>query len=107
MACMETPMDERTRIEREIRARATRRVGMKVGFAWHLFLYVLVNAGLAAINLTHDASYLWFLWPMGGWGAGLAMHAFGAFQVSGHAERMIEDEVQRELAKRGLGRPAG
>lgn len=99
-------MDERERIEREIRAKATRRVGAKIGFAWHVFLYALVNAGLAAINLTHDASYLWFLWPLGGWGAGLAMHGFGTFHVSGLTEQMIEAEVQRELARRGLA-PSG
>jgi len=94
--------EERARIEREIRAKATKRVWAKLGFRWHLFIYAVVNAGLAAINLQHDSTYLWFLWPMGGWGIGLAMHAFATFQAPGMTDEMIEAEVQRELARRGL-----
>ena len=94
--------DERARIEREIRAKAMKKVGATIAFRWHLFVFVLVNVALAAINLTGDTTYLWFIWPLCGWGAGLAMHAYATFTVTGMAESMIEAEVQRELAKRGL-----
>ncbi|MFL6664877.1 MAG: 2TM domain-containing protein, partial [Rhizobacter sp.] len=36
----------------QLEARARRRVGMKMGFYIHALVYVLVNAGLYAINLS-------------------------------------------------------
>ena len=92
----------RARIEAQIRSQASRRVGWKLGFYWHLAVFTLVNAGLCAINLTTSPEYLWFLWPLAGWGVGLGLHAFGTFGVGEARERMIEAEVQRELTRRGL-----
>jgi hypothetical protein len=42
------------------------------------------------------------VWPLAGWGAALLMHAFATFQGRGLREDMIEAEVRRELARRGL-----
>lgn len=49
------------------------------GFAVHLFVYMAVNALLIAINLIVTPDSLWFYWPLLGWGAGLAAHAFLAY----------------------------
>ena len=95
-------MDERARIEQEIRAKAKRRVGAKLGFYWHLLSFTLINAGLAGVNLSQGADYLWFLWPLTGWSIGLALHGFATFQLSGMSEAMVEAEVRRELERRGL-----
>jgi hypothetical protein len=94
--------EDRARIEREIRARAVKRVRAKLGFYWHLVCFVLVQAALIAINLSYTPERLWFVWPLAGWGTALVLHAFAVLQSRGLSEDMIEAEVQRELARRGL-----
>jgi hypothetical protein len=49
------------------------------GFFIHLLVYVLVNAGLIAINLTTSTDHLWFKWPLIGWGIGVVVHAVAVF----------------------------
>lgn len=97
-----TPEAERKRIEQSIRHKAQSRVRRKLGFYWHAAVFVLANAAMIAINLQHSPGYLWFVWPLCGWGAALALHGFATFQGAGMSEAMIEAEVQRELAKRGM-----
>jgi hypothetical protein len=97
-----TSSDDRLRIEREVRARAVRRVRAKVGLYWHVLCFVLVNAALVAINLHYTPERSWFVWPLAGWGAALLMHAFAVLQRPGLHEDMVEAEVRRELARRGL-----
>ena len=58
--------------EAELRSLAIRRADMKLGFRAHVAAYVIVNAGLALINLVTTPYHLWFYWPMIGWGLGLA-----------------------------------
>jgi hypothetical protein len=94
--------DERARIEREIRAKAARRVRTKLGFYWHVAVFTLANAAMVAINLAYTPERLWFVWPLGGWGAALVLHGLATFQSTSVTQDMIEAEVQRELAKRGL-----
>ena len=96
------PSEERKRIEQSIRHKAASRVRKKLGFYWHAVVFTLANAAMIAINLQHSPDYHWFVWPLAGWGAALAMHGFATFQGTGMSEAMIEAEVQRELAKRGL-----
>ncbi len=55
----------------------------KLGFFIHLGVYVVVNAGLAALNLINNPNHLWFYWVLLGWGAGILLHAFLAF-FTGH-----------------------
>jgi hypothetical protein len=47
----------------------------RISLAVHAGAYVLVNAVLAAINLSSGGD-LWFQWPLLGWGAGVAYHAW-------------------------------
>ncbi len=83
--------------EDEILRRAKRRVGLKTGFKIHALVYVLVNAGLLAINLWNGGQR-WFLFPLLGWGLGLAIHGivtFIALRGEGLRDRMLADEVER------------
>lgn len=77
--------------------RARRRVGMKIGFATHALVYILVNLGLAMINnLTGD--YRWNVFPLMGWGLGLAIHGtvvLIALMGEGWRERMLQQEIDR------------
>ena len=51
------------------------------GVAVHLFIYLAVNALLIGINLTYSPGNLWFIWPLLGWGIGLAGHAWLAYRA--------------------------
>lgn len=77
--------------------RARRRVKTKTGFYVHLGVYVLVNLGLAAINLV-GGGRPWHLWPLAGCGLGLAIHGlltFASLRGEGLHEHLLEREVAR------------
>lgn len=56
---------------------------LRTAFFQHLTAYVLVNAGLATLNLTRNPDHLWFLWVVGGWGIGIVAHAVKVFCFPG------------------------
>lgn len=47
------------------------------GLYIHLLVYVVINAGLFALNwfTTGGEGGWWFVWPLAGWGIGLLVHA--------------------------------
>ncbi len=88
--------------EEALLRRAKRRVDMKMGFYVHLLVFVLVNAGLWAINW-YQGGTRWHGWPLMGWGLGLTIHGivtFFSLTGDGLRERMLADEVQK-LKNRG------
>ena len=91
---------ERDKLEREIRAEALRRARVRLGFRWHLAVFVLVNAVLYALDMAFTPTVHWFIWPLGGWGIGLVLHAFAVFQGPAIDEDALEREVERELSRR-------
>lgn len=48
-------------------------------FYLHLLAFLVVGAGLVAINLLLAPTRSWSVWPLLGWGALLALHAAGHF----------------------------
>ena len=82
--------------DHELRRQAERRADMKLGFRSHLFAYVLVNAGLVAVNLVTSPGYFWAIWPIFGWGLGLVAHGMAVYQFTGgNRERAVEAELRR------------
>lgn len=80
----------------ELRRLAIRRADMKLAFRSHLMAYVLVNAGLVAINLLTSPGYFWAIWPMLGWGIGLGAHAASVYMNGeGMRDRLIEEELEK------------
>lgn len=74
---------------------AKERVEKKMGFVIHSGVYVVVNAGLIALNLTRSPDKYWFIWPLCGWGIGIVFHAikvFGPSSTTSLKEKMIEKE---------------
>lgn len=51
------------------------------GVAVHLFVYLAVNAFLITINITESPETPWSIWPLLGWGIGLAAHAWLAYRA--------------------------
>jgi hypothetical protein len=72
------------------RIRARRRA-----FINHLIPFILVNAMLAAINLSTGGP-LWFIWPIFGWGIGLVFHAQAAFTPD---RRKLEEKARKRLER--------
>lgn len=77
---------------------ARERVEKKMGFMIHAGIYVVVNAGLIALNLTRSPDHYWFIWPLLGWGIGIVFHAikvFGPASSTSIKEKMIKKEQAR------------
>jgi hypothetical protein len=88
---------------RSIEARARRRVARKMGFYIHALVFVLVNAGLFAINAV-TGEPRWAQFPLMGWGVGLAIHGivtFIALQGDGVHQSMLDREI--EYLRRNAG----
>ena len=70
------------------------------GFYIHAIQYVVVIAGLAAVNLYSSPQYLWFLWAAFGWGVGVAVHGLSVFEVVKlFGDGWEKRQVARRLAK--------
>ena len=81
----------------ETYSRAKKRVEAKIGFYLHLAAYIVVNLLLIIINLATSTGYLWFKWPLPGWGIAISFHALMTFVFSGGSyikEKMIEKEME-------------
>lgn len=80
--------------------KAKKKVEARLGFKTHLVVYLGVNVLLMAINLINSPEYLWFVWPLMGWGIAIFWHAMGVFvfnKESGAKERMIRKEMDKQL----------
>ena len=73
---------------------AEKRVKAKQSFRVHLVSYLAVNAFLIAVYMLTRGGYFWPIWPILGWGVGLAIH-WGAV----YATRTTEQEVQAEYRR--------
>jgi hypothetical protein len=73
--------------------RARKRAGAKFGLLIHTVVFLSVNVGLAALALSQGRQ--WFVWPLLGWGFGLAMHAFVVLGGGRLRERMVGRELER------------
>jgi hypothetical protein len=98
-------MSERLSSE-EIEHLARRRAGAKMGWYLHATVYVLVNLLLLALSRHGVGHRPWSVFPVLGWGVGLALHGVSVFVLgkgSGLRERMVERE--RERLRRQQDRP--
>jgi hypothetical protein len=81
----------------EQREWAINRIKAKRAFWVHLVVYVTVNAFLVFIWAATSSDGFWPIWPMLGWGIGVASH--GAAVIAGPAT-ISEERINRELRSR-------
>ena len=85
--------------EEELRALAARRVKSRRELLLHVSAYAIVNVAIVAIWAVTGPDYPWFVWPMLGWGIGVAFHvlsfALGLDADTGRNQRAIERELER------------
>lgn len=101
MAATSITVQQYEQAEREVIREEERR-----GFMVHATAYVLVNILLVAINLILIAQtsddFIWFVFPLVGWGFGLAMHyLFGVRRMESNIterQHRIEERAERLAA---------
>ena len=79
----------------ERRAAAVTRITHKREFRSHVFVYCAVNALLVIIWAAAGAGYFWPIWSIGGWGIGIAAHAWSVYGERPITEAEITDEMHR------------
>lgn len=86
----------------ELRKEARRRAETKLGFYWHLVVYIVINALLFVIWFFTSRGFPWFVFPLAGWSVGVFFHFLAVFVFPGRAtlERMTEKEYQELKRKR-------
>lgn len=87
----------------EIDRLARRRAGAKLGWYIHASFYVAVNLVVFAMSKYGFGTRPWSLFPLLGWGIGVALHGISVFVLgtgSGLRERMVQKERERLLRER-------
>jgi len=90
----------------EMERMAQKRAGAKLGWYIHAIVYVLVNLFIFAISRYGFGTRPWSIYPLLGWGLGLALHGVSVFVLGaggGLRERLVQRErerLQREQQRR-------
>lgn len=80
----------------ELRDRAVKNLKKRRDFHAHLLVYVLVNAFFVVIwAVTMPGGFFWPLFPLVGWGIGVAMNAWDVYRGGEPAEDQVRAEMDR------------
>ena len=77
------------------REREARRILRRRAFWVHASIYLATNIALVAIWVMVGGGYPWFLFPILGWGIGLAAHGAVAFLLESPQDLVLEREQRR------------
>ncbi len=90
---------------REVEVRSDYDRHVKGEFYSHLSAYVVVNAFLIGMNFFTDGRIDWAIWPLLGWGIGIASHFSNAFikRSSDYEESYEKWKARREERLSGRG----
>ncbi|MHC1557863.1 2TM domain-containing protein [Actinomycetospora sp. C-140] len=81
--------------EEELRQRAISRLKKRADFRTHVLVYVLVNTVLVVIWAVTGAPLFWPIFPILGWGIGLAANAWDVYRPDPVTEERIQQEMGR------------
>ena len=84
--------------EKELRERALKHLKDKRDLKAHLLAYVTVNLMLVAIWWSAGGGFFWPLFPILGWGIGIAFHIWDVVSPE-PGPREVEAEMQRMRAR--------
>lgn len=88
-------MEAAPRTEQDLREEAVSRLKKKRDFRAHVFMYVAVNAMLVVIWAVTGSGFFWPIFPILGWGVGVAANAWDVFG----RKPISEDEIRRETER--------
>lgn len=83
---------------------ARKRAGAKLGWYAHAAVFMVVNLALFGMSRYGFGNRPWSVYPLLGWGLGLALHGISVFLLgsgSGLRERMVQKERERLQRERG------
>lgn len=92
----------------EIELLARKRASAKLVWYVHAAFYVLVNLFIFAISKYGFGSRPWSVFPLLGWGLGLALHGISVFMLgagSGLRESLVQKERERLQRQQQDGPP--
>ena len=88
-------MESSPRSEQDLRDQALERLKKKRDFRGHVFIYVAVNAMLVVIWAVTGSGFFWPIFPILGWGVGVAANAWDVYG----RKPISEDEIRREAER--------
>lgn len=88
-------MEVAPRNEQELREQAVSRLKKKRDFRGHVFIYVAVNAVLVVIWAVTGSGFFWPIFPILGWGIGVAANAWDVYGRKPISEEEIQHETER------------
>ncbi len=93
-----------TTVDEERREAAIKRIKEKNSFKIHLFIYLVINAMFVVMwGISHSAitvspglptTYFWPIFPIVGWGVGLAIHGYNVYRGNHYTEEQIQREMK-------------
>jgi hypothetical protein len=82
--------------DEQLRDQALERLKKKRDFRTHVFMYVLVNAMLVGIwAIVSAGEFFWPVFPILGWGIGVAANAWDVYGRRPISEEQIRREAER------------
>ena len=81
--------------EDALREQAVARLKKKRDFGMHVIVYVMVNTLLVAIWAITGTDFFWPIFPILGWGIGLAANAYDVYGRKPISESEIQQEITR------------
>jgi hypothetical protein len=88
-------MAEPANVDADPRQQAIERLKKKRDFRTHVFMYVAVNAVLVVIWAVTGSGFFWPIFPILGWGIGVAANAWDVYG----RKPFSEDEIRRETER--------
>jgi hypothetical protein len=88
----------------DIERLAHKRARAKLGWYSHAMVYIVVNLFIFAISRYGFGSRPWSVFPLLGWGVGLALHGISVFFLGASSalrERLVQHERERLQRRRG------
>jgi uncharacterized membrane protein len=83
-----------TSTDEELREQAITRLKKKSDFRAHLLAYLLVNSFVVVIWALTSSGFFWPIFPIFGWGIGLAFNAWDVYR-----QPMSEERIRREMGR--------